>query len=158
MTHAQPDPSPTIWHAISIKQPWAVLIAAGIKTIEIRTWPTKRRGPLLIHAAKVPDSRPEAWAWITTPELEAATQQLGGIIAVAELTDCKHYDTRSKFISDSSLHLNDDAWYRESGMHGFVFRKIKPVPFHRVPGNTFFFSGQNVYTVATGCSPNEVRR
>lgn len=38
--------------AISLRQPWAGLIAAGIKTIETRTWSTNYRGELLIHAAK----------------------------------------------------------------------------------------------------------
>lgn len=42
--------------ALTIRQPWAALIAAGVKTIETRSWPTKHRGPLAIHAgkAKVP--------------------------------------------------------------------------------------------------------
>lgn len=37
--------------ALSIKQPWAYLIAAGIKDIENRTWQTKYRGKVLIHAS-----------------------------------------------------------------------------------------------------------
>lgn len=37
--------------ALSIKQPWASLIAHGIKTIENRTWPTKFRGRIYIHAS-----------------------------------------------------------------------------------------------------------
>lgn len=39
--------------AITIKQPWASLIAAGLKDIENRTWKTNFRGRVLIHAAKV---------------------------------------------------------------------------------------------------------
>ena len=38
--------------AISIKQPWAYLIASGIKDIENRTWKTKFRGRVLIHSSK----------------------------------------------------------------------------------------------------------
>lgn len=38
--------------AISLWQPWASLIAAGIKLVETRSWPIERRGPLAIHAAK----------------------------------------------------------------------------------------------------------
>lgn len=37
--------------AISIKQPFAALIAAGVKRAETRTWATKYRGPLLIQAS-----------------------------------------------------------------------------------------------------------
>lgn len=40
--------------AVSIKQPWASLIAAGIKTLEIRAWPTDHRGPLLIVSSRRP--------------------------------------------------------------------------------------------------------
>ncbi len=38
--------------AISLHQPWASLVATGVKTIETRSWSTKYRGPLAIHAAK----------------------------------------------------------------------------------------------------------
>lgn len=40
--------------AISVKLPWAKLIAQGMKTIETRRWSTKYRGPLLICASKRP--------------------------------------------------------------------------------------------------------
>lgn len=36
--------------AITVKQPWASLIIQGIKDIENRTWQTKYRGRVLIHA------------------------------------------------------------------------------------------------------------
>ena len=37
--------------ALSIKQPWASLIAHGIKDIENRTWRTHFRGKIYIHAS-----------------------------------------------------------------------------------------------------------
>lgn len=37
---------------ISVQQPWATFIAQGWKTIEVRTWKTDYRGPLLIAASK----------------------------------------------------------------------------------------------------------
>jgi len=40
--------------ALSVKQPWANMIAMGKKTIETRTWQTSYRGPLLICSSKVP--------------------------------------------------------------------------------------------------------
>lgn len=40
---------------LSIKQPWADLIARGVKTIETRTWSIAYRGDLLIHTGKQPD-------------------------------------------------------------------------------------------------------
>lgn len=38
--------------AISLWQPWASAIVQGYKKIETRSWSTRYRGPLLIHAAK----------------------------------------------------------------------------------------------------------
>ncbi|MDX5091650.1 ASCH domain-containing protein, partial [Lactobacillus crispatus] len=41
--------------AITIHQPWATLIALGEKQFETRSWETKYRGPLAIHAGKKVD-------------------------------------------------------------------------------------------------------
>lgn len=125
--------------ALSLKQPWAALLVAGVKTIEVRTWKTSRRGIILIHAAKVPDPRPEAWAWVTTPELRELSQVTGGLIGLGELTDCRAYPTHDKFLADQGLHLNAPDWFRDSGLFGFVFRELRRLPFHPYPGNTFFF-------------------
>ena len=43
--------------AITIKQPFASLIAAGLKEYEFRTWKTKYRGEILIHAGKGVDKK-----------------------------------------------------------------------------------------------------
>lgn len=40
--------------ALSVRQPWASMIAAAEKTIEVRTWVTPYRGPLLICVSKSP--------------------------------------------------------------------------------------------------------
>ena len=37
---------------LTIKQPWATLIIQGDKRFEFRSWQTKYRGELLIHAGK----------------------------------------------------------------------------------------------------------
>lgn len=42
---------------ITVKQPWASLIVEGIKDVENRTWPTKFRGRVLIHASS------KSWDW-----------------------------------------------------------------------------------------------
>lgn len=35
---------------LTLKQPWATLVAEGIKKYEFRSWKTKYRGKILIHA------------------------------------------------------------------------------------------------------------
>lgn len=37
---------------ISLLQPWASLVAIGAKRIETRSWATRYRGPIAIHASK----------------------------------------------------------------------------------------------------------
>lgn len=43
--------------AITLWQPWATLLAVGCKHMETRSWPTKYRGEILIHASKKPYSQ-----------------------------------------------------------------------------------------------------
>jgi hypothetical protein len=37
---------------LTLHQPWASLVALGVKTIETRSWSTSYRGPLAIHAGR----------------------------------------------------------------------------------------------------------
>lgn len=46
--------APGEYKTITLWQPYATLVATGIKQYETRSWPTNYRGPLLIHAAKRP--------------------------------------------------------------------------------------------------------
>jgi hypothetical protein len=38
---------------LSVRQPWASLIVNGFKDVENRTWPTRYRGRILVHARSV---------------------------------------------------------------------------------------------------------
>lgn len=69
--------------AITIKQPFASLIAAGLKEYEFRSWKTNYRGEILIHAGKGIDK--DAMKKFESLKLEYPT---GCIIAKAKLTDC----------------------------------------------------------------------
>jgi len=51
-----------IYKAISLKQPWANLIASGKKTIETRKWSTKYRGDLVICSSQNPKIEPNGCA------------------------------------------------------------------------------------------------
>src|SRR5438309_7570084 len=111
MADAKMIPGQPQLYALSLKQPWAALLAYGRKTIEVRRWPTTRRGPILIHAARVPDERKQAWA-LVPPELTEAAQLLGGIVGSGELTGCIPYRSRETFAADRGHHLNDPSWFQ----------------------------------------------
>ena len=46
------DQAPSAIRGLTVRQPWASLIADGLKTIEVRTHRVGYRGLLIIHAGK----------------------------------------------------------------------------------------------------------
>lgn len=126
-------------YALSLKQPWAALVLHGLKSIEIRKWATTLRGPILLHAAKVDDARPEGWAMLTA-DAKPAAELRGGIIGQLEVIDCLTYRTLGDFRKDEHKHRNLPAWFTPPKMHGFEFRAPVPVSFLPWPGNVRFFT------------------
>lgn len=122
--------------ALSIRQPWAWAIINAGKDIENRSWPTKFRGPVCIHAAQGM-TRDEFNGFVRTihgvsivrPFPTGATvpspSELprGGIIGVAEIVDC--------------VEASDSPWF--FGRYGFVLRNVRAVPFIPVKGTLQFF-------------------
>lgn len=127
------------WVALSVKQPWAALLVAGVKTVEVRTWGTRRRGPVLIHASRIPDDRPDGWALVTDPAVRTLAETVGGIVGVAELGGCVEYPTAERFAADRPRHHNRPDWFVPPRLFGFEFLYPRPLPFRRLPGSTFFF-------------------
>lgn len=79
--------------AITIKQPWASLIALGEKRFETRSWQTKHRGALAIHAGKTVDKEACEDSWIRGVLAEhgiVSWKQLptGVVLAMVDLVDC----------------------------------------------------------------------
>jgi hypothetical protein len=124
--------------ALSLKQPWAALLAHGLKTVEVRRWPTGRRERILIHAARVPDERAAAWARVP-PEVLPAAQLLGGIVGAGDLAGCVAYHGPGPFAADQPRHLNEPSWFEEPVLYGFVFANLEVFPFRRYPGWMRFF-------------------
>ncbi len=113
--------------AISIRQPWAWLIVHGGKDIENRTWPTRYRGPVLIHAAKgmTREEWEDAWTFAqgtgASPKAIAAgitrdTIDRGGFVGMADLTDCVPWERRV-----SRWHI--------AHCFGFKLDNVRPIPF-----------------------------
>lgn len=59
---------------LSIHQPWASLIALGVKRIENRSWWTHHRGPIAIHAAAAASSRRTWSGAVGDPAVVAAAR------------------------------------------------------------------------------------
>jgi hypothetical protein len=143
---------------ISLWQPWASAIAAGSKLIETRSWPTRYRGPLLIHAARRLNRGElmhlcSCWNWkgamapvIPLRESYPAWELLpfGAVIAVADLMACRPTDSFTVAELDSARrpagerptlydwterHMGDFS----PGRFGWVLSNVRafktPIPF-----------------------------
>lgn len=77
--------------ALTIKQPWASLIALGEKKFETRGWKTDHKGPIAIHAGKTINKEAyEDFAPILKKHGLTSADNLitGKIIAIANLVEC----------------------------------------------------------------------
>ena len=91
--------------ALSLKQPWANMIAAGEKTIETRKWPTDYRGPLLIVSSKSPDIPPAGYA-----------------VALATLVECRPMTGADEHAAQCRLYRGAYAWILRD------IHRVKPFP------------------------------
>ena len=82
--------------AITLWQPWASLLACGIKIYETRSWATNYRGPIAIHAAKNTPRDLMPWPLDFDDACRAAfghkkwmdALPFGMMVATAELVEC----------------------------------------------------------------------
>ena len=111
---------------LSIKEPWASLIRDGVKKIETRSWKTKYRGKLYIHAsvAKIPKNdlrRNEFVKLVKDKKLG-----YGHIIAEAQLVDCVYMD--EEFLSKIKNNETEFKCGRYSlGRYAWILEDIKPL-------------------------------
>ncbi len=124
--------------ALSIIQPWASLIAVGIKDIENRTWRTNYRGEFLIHASA--KRLPAGWTALTSEQYAAATRlvnpygkendvmqlPVSAIIGKARLVDCV---------------LNHPSVWAEKGVWNWVLADVQlfSTPILNVKGRLGFW-------------------
>lgn len=116
--------------ALSIRQPWAWLILNAGKDIENRTWRTRFRGRVLIHAGKGMTRAEYEDAYdtvmVVNPQILMPTfraLERGGIVGSVEIVDC---------VEESS-----SPWFE--GPFGFVLRDPRSMPFEPCKGRLGIF-------------------
>lgn len=97
---------------LTIKQPWASLIVSGYKKYEFRSWKTKYRGKILIHAGMSLEK-----TYIDKVKEYNLEYIKGAIIGEAEIVDCilvdKNFDDYLK--NENNIvygkdHIGSYAW------------------------------------------------
>lgn len=102
---------------LTIKEPWASLIINGYKKYEFRSWKTKYRGKILIHAGMSLEK--DAAKRFSEYNLE---YYKGAIIGEATITDCILVDTKfneelrkiNPLVYARSNHVETYAWKLEN--------------------------------------------
>jgi len=109
---------------LSLRQPYAELVAAGRKTIETRNWNTNFRGKFLIHSSKTIDNETS-----TSLNIDCSRLTKGAVIGVACLYDVKKYTNKEDFLADKVAHLSDNF---SNPKYGFLLKDAKklnkPIP------------------------------
>ncbi len=113
---------------ITIKQPFATLIAEGLKEYEFRTWKTNYRGEIFIHAGKGIDKK--AMKRYEHLDLVYPT---GRIIAKVTLTDCVSIDKEMRKVLEKKDPLVYFGVIKNPEWQGYGFKlenieKIEPIP------------------------------
>jgi len=126
--------------ALSVRQPWAWLIIrpdvhdpkkrallrsmGQIKDIENRTWPTRLRERISIHASKGFDAEGFDWVCERFPDIAMPEEfDLGGIVGTVEVTDC------------TTAHRS--SWFE--GPYGFVLAAPRRTAFVPCRGRLGFW-------------------
>jgi len=99
--------------AISVKQPWANLIASGQKTIETRSQKTAHRGDLLIVSSKSPPIEPAGFA-----------------LCIVQVINCRRMIPSDEARAKCKYFPNLYSW---------VFTNIRPIKQFRVAGQRGFY-------------------
>lgn len=110
---------------LTVKEPWASLIIDGYKKYEFRSWKTKYRGKLLIHAGMSIES--DMLDNFKDYNLECSK---GAIIGEVELVDCILVDDKfnrelrsiDPVVYGRSNHVETYAWKLEN-----VIKYDKPI-------------------------------
>lgn len=93
-----------VYKAISLKQPWANLVASGKKSIETRKWSTNYRGDLIICSSQKPKINPAGYA-----------------LCIVELYDVKPMTVKDEKKACIALYPKAHSWFLRN------LRLIKPI-------------------------------
>lgn len=103
---------------LTVKQPYASLIANGYKKYEFRSWKTNYRGELYIHAGKGIDK--DCMNRISKYNMQYLS---GYIIAKVNLTDCILVD---KKMDDELRKINTDVYdHDHTGYYAWKLEDVK---------------------------------
>jgi hypothetical protein len=124
--------------ALSLKQPYAWLIANGYLQVDDRTWGTQYRGPMLIHASKGLYEQYYHYIKSSTniPIPDRDKLEYGGVVGIAKLVlCCKPGDLPATISREQRVHFG--SLYHEH--YGFLFEQATQLAFMPCHGKLGIF-------------------
>lgn len=110
---------------ISVKEPFASLIASGKKTIETRSFKTNYRGELFIHASGKGIAK-EFMNGFVEKLIENIDMNYGNIICRCNLVDCILMD--EEFISSVKQNLVEyNCGEYKVGRYAWILKDVEPI-------------------------------
>jgi hypothetical protein len=130
---------------LTLHQPWATLMAAGLKRVETRSWRTSWAGLVAIHAGRNVEALevlshsvplrsglhiagaqlPDGWFANPADRLLRECAPLGAIVGVGMLQHCERTET---LVSQGAFEEERPFGNYGPGRFGLVFEAVVPVP------------------------------
>ena len=110
--------------ALSVRQPWAWLLVHGFKDVENRSWKTRVRGTVAIHASRQIDRDAIGFVRHHYPDIPLPDSlDTGMVVGTVDIAEC--------------VEASDSPWF--SGPHGFRCDNPRPCEPIRSIGQLGFF-------------------
>lgn len=129
--------------ALSLWQPWATLIALGVKLTETRGKPIRYTGPLAIHAAKLWNRRTQHAAREFADEHPQFREELvqpprGGIVALADVVEVYQFGLQlPDYVTAHDYHAGNFT----AGRWGYKLENVRAVhPMVPLPGHQWLWT------------------
>lgn len=126
---------------ISLWQPWATLVSIGAKQYETRSWSTKHRGLMAIHATKRLDEVQIAYceqepfiSVLHSKGYSIKNLPLGGILAVVKLMEIEPTEKAVKLLDKNERAFGNYMAGRYAWRLELVKKFEKPIPMNGSQG------------------------
>ena len=129
--------------ALSIRQPWIYAILHLGKEVENRTWDTKYRGPLLLHAGKAMCSDDYEFICEQAEKQGLAAPrrdqiERGGIVGICDVADM--------------VENHKSPWFH--GQVGWLLKNARPLPFVPMRGHLGLFEVAEAQLLSPATMPH----
>lgn len=133
---------------ISLMQPWATLVVIGAKKIETRSWNTKHRGEILIHASKKM-TRAQRVLADSVPFIDAFDHEdvdelhLGCIIGKVEIVETVPSEILNERLNEKANIFNSGFLFPNKPQMELAFGDYSPGRYGWLLSNAVYFDSHH---------------